>query len=200
MADNALTKLSLAWQLGVSLGLGALIFGGFYFFWLSDAWKEEATKKAKREALQKDIRNLEVIANKLQEFQREVQLLEAKLDTLKRILPPDKETPDVMRRVQALAAQSFLSVKKFTPAAVVQKDFYQEVPHTLQLTGNYHNLGLFFDRISRLSRLVNVRNLKLKSATKQTPTSTIDALCVATTYVYQDAPPPPTKGGRPAKK
>lgn len=201
MADNALSKLSLAGQLGVSVGLGVLIFGGFYFFWLSDAWKEEATKKAKREALQKEIRALEVTANKLQEFQREVQLLEAKLDTLKRILPPEKETPDVIRRVQALAAQSFLSVKKFTPSAIVQKEFYQEVPINMELWGNYHNLGVFFDRVSRLSRLVNVKNLKVKATTKQTPTNTIAALCVATTYVYQDAPPPlPTKGGRPAKK
>ena len=200
MADNALTKLTLGGQLAVSVVLGAVIFGGFYFFWLSDAWKEETTKKAKREALQKEIRALEVTANKLQEFQREVQLLEAKLDTLKRILPPEKETPDVMRRVQALAAQSFLSVRKFTPAVVVQKEFYQEVPITMGLTGSYHNLGLFFDRVSRLSRLVNVRNLKVKSSTKQTQTNTIDADCVATTYVYQDAPPPPAKGARPAKK
>ena len=97
MADNALTKLPLAGQLGVSVALAALIFGGFYFFWWSDAMKEEATKKAKREALQKEIRALEVTANKLQEFQREVQLLEAKLETLKRILPPERETPDLMR-------------------------------------------------------------------------------------------------------
>ena len=150
MADNALTKLTLGGQLLVSVVLGAVIFGGFYFFWLSDAWKEEATKKAKREALQKEIRALEVTANKLQEFQREVQLLEAKLDTLKRILPPEKETPDLMRRVQALAAQSFLNVKTFTPTAVVQKEFYQEVPIKMELTGSYHNLGLFFDRVSRL--------------------------------------------------
>ena len=200
MADNALTKLTLGGQLLASVALGAIIFGGFYFLWLGDAWKEEATKKAKREELQKDIRNLEVIANKLQEFQREVQLLEAKLDTLKRILPPEKETPDVIRRVQALASQSFLSVKKFTPTTVVQKEFYQEVPITMELAGSYHNLGLFFDRVSRLSRLVNVRNLKVKSAQKQTPSNTIEAGCVATTYVYQDAPPPPVKGARPAKK
>ena len=200
MADNALTKLTLGGQLLVSVVLGALIFGGFYFFWLSDAWKEETTKKAKREALQKEIRALEVTANKLQEFQREVQLLEAKLDTLKRILPPEKETPDVMRRVQALAAQSFLNVKKFTPSAVVQKEFYQEVPINMELTGSYHNLGLFFDRVSRLSRLVNVKNLKVKNSQKQTQNYTIDAGCVATTYVYQDAPPPPAKGARPAKK
>ena len=200
MADNALTKLTLGGQLAVSVVLGALIFGGFYFFWLSDAWKEETTKKAKREALQKEIRALEVTANKLQEFQREVQLLEAKLDTLKRILPPEKETPDVIRRVVALASQSFLTVKKFTPTAVVQKEFYQEVPINMELTGSYHNLGLFFDRVSRLSRLVNVKNLKVKNSTKQTPTNTIDAACVATTYIYQDAPPPPPKGARPAKK
>jgi type IV pilus assembly protein PilO len=200
MADNALTKLTLGGQLLVSVVLGALIFGGFYFFWLSDAWKEEATKKAKREALQKEIRALEVTANKLQEFQREVQLLEAKLDTLKRILPPEKETPDVMRRVQALAAQSFLNVTKFTPTAVVQNEFYQEVPISMELTGSYHNLGLFFDRVSRLSRLVNVKSIKVKTAQKQTPTNTIAAGCVATTYVYQDAPPPPVKGAKPAKK
>ena len=106
----------------------------------------------------------------------------------------------MIRRVVALASQSFLTVKKFTPTSVVQKEFYQEVPINMELTGSYHNLGLFFDRVSRLSRLVNVKNLKVKNSTKQTPTNTIDAACVATTYIYQDAPPPPAKGARPAKK
>jgi type IV pilus assembly protein PilO len=199
MADNALTKLPLAGQLGVSLAVAALIGGGFYYFWYGDKIKEESTKKAKREALQKEIRALEVTANKLQEFQREVQLLEAKLETLKRILPPERETPDLMRRVQALAGQSFLTIRKFNPATVVQKDFYQEVPINVELTGTYHNLGTFFDRVSRLSRLVNVKNLKVKASTKQTGSATIDAGCQALTYVYQDAPPPTAKGKAAAK-
>ena len=200
MADNALTKLPLAGQLGVSLAIAALIGGGFYYFWYADKIKEENTKKAKREALQKEIRALEVTANKLQEFQREVQLLEAKLETLKRILPPERETPDLMRRVQALAGQSFLTIRKFNPATVVQKEFYQEVPINVELTGTYHNLGNFFDRVSRLSRLVNVKNLKVKASTKQTGSSTIDAACQALTYVYQDAPPPAAKGKAAPKK
>src|SRR5258708_34752885 len=98
MADNSLTKLPLAGQLGVSLLLAAIMGGAFYYFWYSDKLDEEKTKRARLDQLQKDIRALEVTANKLQEFQREVQLLEAKLETLKRILPTEKQTPDLMRR------------------------------------------------------------------------------------------------------
>ena len=70
MADNSLTKLSLGGQLGVSVVLAAIICGAFWYFWYSPALEEEAKKKAKLEALQTEIRALEVTANKLQEFQR----------------------------------------------------------------------------------------------------------------------------------
>ena len=128
MADNPLTKLPLVGQLAVSLLVAALIGGGFYYLWYSDALEQEKTKQARLETLSKEIRALEVTASKLQEFQREVQLLEAKLETLKRILPPEKETPDLMRRVQYLASQSSLLIKDFTPAPVATKEFYQEGP------------------------------------------------------------------------
>jgi type IV pilus assembly protein PilO len=189
MAENQLTKLPLVGQLGVSLLMAALIGGGFYYLWYSDALEKEKTKQGELEALKKDIRALEVTANKLQEFQREVQLLEAKLETLKRILPPEKETPDLMRRVQYLAAQSSLSIKIFTPTAVTNKEFYQEVPINVSVEGNYHNLGAFFDRVRRLSRLVNIGNIRLKAQSSQTASNTVSAQAVATTYVYIDTPP-----------
>lgn len=189
MAENQLTKLPLVGQLGVSLLIAALIGGGFYYLWYSDALEREKTKQAELEALKKDIRALEVTANKLQEFQREVQLLEAKLETLKRILPPEKETPDLMRRVQYLAAQSSLAIKVFTPIAVSNKEFYQEVPINVSVEGNYHNLGAFFDRVRRLSRLVNIGNIRVKAQTSQTQSNTVSAQAVATTYVYIETPP-----------
>jgi Tfp pilus assembly protein PilO len=61
--------------------------------------EQETQRDAELTALQSDIRSLEVTANKLQEFQREVALREAKLETLKRILPADKETPELMKKV-----------------------------------------------------------------------------------------------------
>jgi type IV pilus assembly protein PilO len=199
MADNSLTKLPLAGQLGVSLLLAAIMGGAFYYFWYSDKLDEEKAKRAKLEQLQIDIRKLEVTANKLQEFQREVQLLEAKLETLKRILPPERETPDLMRRVQYLAAQSNLVIRRFTPAAPVTKDFYQEVPINVDVEGTYHMLGQFFDRVSRLSRLVNMGSIKIHSQATQTASNTIAASAVATTFVYVETPPAPPPGApRPA--
>ena len=200
MAENPLTKLPLAGQLGVSAVIAALLCGGFYYFWYSDALETQKKQEAKLAELQKQIRALEATANKLPEFQREVQALEARLETLKRILPPEKEMPDLMRRIQYLAAQSSLNITKFNPAAVAQKEFYQEVPVNLDLQGTYHNLGAFLDRVSRMSRLVNVGNVKIKAQSKQTINNTIGATAVATTYVYKDAPPAATtqRGKRPA--
>jgi type IV pilus assembly protein PilO len=199
MADNSLTKLPLAGQLGVSLLLAIIMGVAFYYFWYSDKLEEEKAKRAKLEQLQIDIRKLEVTANKLQEFQREVQLLEAKLETLKRILPPERETPDLMRRVQYLAAQSNLVIRRFTPATPVNKDFYQEVPINVDVEGTYHMLGQFFDRVSRLSRLVNMGSIKIHNQATQTASNTIAASAVATTFVYVETPPAPPPGApRPA--
>jgi type IV pilus assembly protein PilO len=197
MADNALTKMSLNGQIGASVAAAAVVAGLFWYFYYSPAVEERDRKAAQLETLQKEIRALEVTANKLQEFQREVQLLEAKLETLKRILPPAKETPDLMRKVQALAAQSNLRIKTFTPAPVVNKDFYQEWPIKVEVQGTFHNLALFFDRVSRLSRLVNVGDLKIAALRDQTGSTTISAGCTATTFVYVDTPPPAPPAANP---
>jgi len=204
MADNALTKMSLAGQLGISALLAAIILGVFYWQYWSPAQEEYKTKSAQLETLRKEIAALEVTANKLQEFQREVALLEAKLETLKRILPPEKETPDLMRKVQSLAAQSNLVIRKFTPSATVNKEFYQEWPISVEVDGSYHNLGFFFDRVRRLSRLVNIGTVSVKNRSDQTVSNTVNASCVATTFVYLENAPanrpggPPGPGGRPA--
>jgi type IV pilus assembly protein PilO len=204
MADNALTKMSVTGQIGVGLAVAVAILGGFYFLYWDDASVERDQKQERVQALTEQIRALEVTANRLQEFQREVQLLEAKLETLKRILPPVKEIPDLMRKMQSLASQSNLQIRTFTPKAMVNREFYQEQPIDVAVTGTYHNLAIFFDRISRLSRLVNVGTLKIAAFKEASPSRTIDATCVATTFIYVETPPggaapaagPPARGGR----
>jgi type IV pilus assembly protein PilO len=197
MADNRLTKLPILGQLGVALGLAVVILGGFYYFWYSDARAESQRKETRLAELRQQIRALEATANKLAEFKREIVALEARLEILKRILPPEKEMPDLMRRVQYLAAQSSLSIRRFTPVNPVQKDFYQEVPINVDVEGTYHNFGAFLDRISRMSRLVNVGDIKITARQDPNINNTIAVAATATTYVYSEkAAAPPQPGAR----
>lgn len=194
-AENPLTKLPLAGQLGVSAGLAFVIVAGFYFGYWTDAVAKEQQKVGQLNALREDIRKLEAVAAKLEEFRSKVTQLEQQLETLKRFLPPEKETPDLMRKVEYLARQANLVVRRFQPSATVNKDYYQEWPINVGVEGNYHNLALFFDRVGRLPRLVNVSNVKVRAQGRQTATNTIAADCIATTYVYVDKPPEPPKPG-----
>jgi type IV pilus assembly protein PilO len=227
MADNALTKLPLTGQLGLSIVIAAIIGGIFWYTWWSPKAAEEEQKTRQLAALNDEIRALEVIRNKQQEFLREVETRKAKLELLKRILPADKETPELMKKVQYLATAVNLNIKKFNPGATITKQFevapapgtkptptpapgakaspgppqdaYQEWPINVEFDGTYHNLGLFLDKVSRLSRLVNVGNVQIKSQTAPRQGNTVNVQCVATTYVYVEASPqPPTAPGAPA--
>jgi type IV pilus assembly protein PilO len=191
MAENPLTKLPLLGQLGVSAGIALLGIGAFYYMYWQDATTREQAKVGQLNTLREDIRKLEAVAAKLEEFKSKVAQLEADLERLKLLLPPQKETPDLMRKVEYLARQSNLIVRAFRPSATVNKDFYQEWPIAIDVEGNYHNLALFFDRVGRLPRLVNVGNVRVRSQGKQTATNTIAANCTATTYVYVEKPPEP---------
>jgi type IV pilus assembly protein PilO len=184
MADSSVSKLPLLAQLGISIGLGVVVLGGFYYFVYKDMVEEAEKKTSQLENLKKDIGQLEVITAKLPDFQREVSVLEMKLETLKRILPPEKETPDLVRKLQNLAAESQLRIKQFNPGSMVSRDFYQEFPINLEVDGTYHNLASFFDRMSRLTRVVNAAGLRIAAKTDQTPSLSITAQCTATTYVY----------------
>lgn len=187
MADSSVSKLPLLAQLAISIGLGVVVLGGFYYFVYMDMVDEAVKKTSQLENLKKDIGQLEVITAKLPDFQREVSVLEMKLETLKRILPPEKETPDLVRKLQNLAAESQLRIKQFNPGSMVSRDFYQEFPINLEVDGTYHNLASFFDRMSRLTRVVNAAGLKIAAKADQTPSLSITAQCTATTYVYVEA-------------
>lgn len=198
MADKSaldpLLKLPLQGQLGVSALIGALILGGFWYLWWRPATEEQTRKQTELTNLQQEIRKLEAAAAQLDQFKNKVALLEARLERLKQVLPSEKQTPDLMRKVQSMASESSLAVKAFNPGATVGQEFYEEWPINVVVDGTYHNLGMFFDRVSRLSRLVNISDVKIKNQQNPTAINTISATCTATTYVFIETPPQQQQG------
>jgi len=102
------------------------------------------------------------------------------------VLPEQKDVADILRRLQTLATQSSLSIQRFTPQPTVQQTLYAEVPFRLQAEGTYHNLGAFFDRISKFPRIINISEISIRAANDAASGTTIVAECLATTFVLQE--------------
>jgi type IV pilus assembly protein PilO len=140
---------------------------------------------AKRlEDLQTDIRRGAAIEAKLPEFEKEIANLQKKLEDLLQILPTEPETGELLKWVKNLTDQSNLDLQRFDPGALKPVEFYREFPINMDVVGDYHDLGVFFDRISKYSRIINVDNVQI--STNSSGKGSIHSTFTATTFVYDD--------------
>jgi type IV pilus assembly protein PilO len=183
-----LTKLPWYAQVGAFLALGIGACGAFYYYYEQPARVALAAQRSQLAKLKADIAKGNNTARQLEEFQGQVASLEARLDNLKAILPEEKDAADLLRRMQTVATQSNLVIKSFKPEKVVVQKLNAEWPIALELEGTYHNLAIFFDRIGKFTRIVNISGVDVKAlpAAKTDQAATIDATCVATTFVLLD--------------
>jgi Tfp pilus assembly protein PilO len=186
--------------LGAGLGVGALLFGVGYWRVLDPMREDYDRAVAQLAGLQSKIQEGRAAKQELPKFREEVRQLELELDKLLRILPARRNTPDLMRRIRSLAEQGDFTLRGFTPKVLTTKEFYSEWPIDVNLDGSYHNLALFFDRISRFSRIINVENLEIKAlpaaknpkAPDAANPHTISARFTAKTFVYKEPDPEET--------
>lgn len=192
--ELGLNKLPWKAQVGVFLAIAVAALGGFYWYYVQDVHVVQAAEQAKLDRLRADIAKGSATARQLPQFRQEVAQLEARLDGLRAVLPEEKDVGDLLRRLQTLATQSNLQIKGFKPAPIVTRQMHAEWPINLELDGTYHNLGVFFDRVSKFSRIINVGAVRIKAKDKPAPGSTIDVLCTATTFVLIEPKPAATPG------
>ncbi|HBL27289.1 MAG TPA: hypothetical protein DD490_10690, partial [Acidobacteria bacterium] len=151
------------WYYGAGIGavLGAIACGiGFYY--MVQPIKDEIIAGEQTLAdLQSKIQEGRAAKAQLPKFREEIRQLEEELGKLLRILPARRNTPDLLRRIRALAEQGDFALKRFTPKEMTDQEFFSEWPIEIALDGTYHNLALFFDRISRFSRIINIENLQI---------------------------------------
>ena len=208
---GTLSKLPWYGQMGAFAGLSVALLVTFFYLYAKPMNVEMAQRQKKLDALQADIQKGHAIERRLPQFRVEVADLERRLETLKNVLPEEKDMADLLRRLQMLAVRSNLSIRHFKPSpAMVVKELHAEEPIALEFEGSYHNLGLFFDRVSKFPRLIHLTNVDIKTQTKQESDSTITAACTATTFILlenkapapipgQKTPPkPPGAPGAPA--
>jgi type IV pilus assembly protein PilO len=157
--------------------------------------------KAKYASLSAEIEKGRAAERKLAQFREEVKKLELELHKLLQVLPPERDTEDLIKKVEALVHQGDFSLLVFRTNEPIPKDFYKEYPFNIVLNGTYHNLALFFSRMANFSRIINVEDLRMHDIANVRG-KTLNATFVAKTFIYtgdENAPagptPPPGKKG-----
>lgn len=196
--ELTLTKLPWYAQVGAFVALAIGGCGMFFYYYEMPERADMAARQTQLQALRGDITKGLTTAKKLPEFRQQVTDLEGRLANLKAILPEEKDAADLLNRMQTVAAQSNMTIKGFKPAPTVTKQLHAEWPITLELEGTYHNLAIFFDRVGKFTRIVNISGLDVKGKDRPEPNSTITATCVATTFVLLDKPTPAKPAAKPA--
>ena len=169
-----------------ALAVGIVVLAYYVFPDLAE--KEEKIQRMKDDYAEMEHKILEgrAIEQKLPEFEREIANLERKLGDIQQILPSTPETGDLLRWIKNLADQSNLDLKSFVPGGMQPGEFYKKFPIQMDVVGRYHDMGIFMDRVSKYSRIINVDNLSMNSH-KADAGKTIRAGFTAMTFVYDES-------------
>src|ERR1700679_3589159 len=103
------------------------------------------------------------------DIERQLASLKQQLEIERRIVPDEKEVDNFMRMVSEEARKAGVEVRRYTAKPYVRKEFYTEGPFEIEFDGPYYSMLGFFDRLTKVERIVNVSGLMVAST--RTPTA-----------------------------
>lgn len=183
MASLSLAKLPWYGQLAIFVVASLGLVAAFYYLQETEAQAGLARKNVELTAVQTRLTKGQATARQLPEFRAQIGDLEARLESLKPILPEEKDAGDLLRRIQELATQSNLQIRGFRPQPITQREMHAEWPISLELEGTYHNLGRWLDKVSKFPRIINIGNLALTQKDPPVGNVSMAISCTATTFV-----------------
>ena len=147
----------------------------------------------KRVELQEDVvRGRERLAQiqktlaQIKQFKSDLARIDLQLKEVTAVLPESQEIPELLKSISSVGQQNALEFLLFKPEPEIPRDFVIEVPVGVQLKGHYHQMGIFFDQIRRLPRLINVHNLEMGAYDEKS--AQVTARCQLATYKLLSTP------------
>lgn len=209
-------ELSGIKQWGVVILGGAVVTAALYFVvFKAQDQKNTADQHALEEKI-KENNELESYRPKLKQIDQQLAELKQQLEIEQRIVPDEKQVDTFMTMMSAEAQKAGVEVRRYAAKETKPAQYYTEVPFDIDIDGPYYSVLNFFDRVSKLERIVNISDLliattrnpqaaKAKHTYQYAPNESIVATFTATTYFSHDLTPPPATGpgaksGKPAGK
>jgi type IV pilus assembly protein PilO len=154
------------WPLQALLYVGlavVIVIAGLYIpgLPLANVRTDLQNAQAELKPLESEVQNLRVYKQRRTELQGDMDALQKQLATLQTIVPEDKQTDQFILMVQRSAESSGVVIRSLTAKPIVSKPYYFEMPFDVTVDGPYYSVLDFFSRLGRLSRIINVGDLKL---------------------------------------
>lgn len=159
--------------------------------------------ETKRAKIEQSIQAAKAVASNLESFKRKREELQEQLKAALEKLPESSDLPALLTNITGLGKKSGLEIQTFRQGKKIDRGFYSEQQIELQFSGAYHDIGLFFDRIASLSRIVNLSDLTftVESETGEIPLLSVKGIAAtfyfneSSTGAATDAEKPKTAGG-----
>jgi type IV pilus assembly protein PilO len=176
------------WYVAVVVGavLGIALFIVLQMYVFKDMQREISNLQTTIDELEREIEKGRAAKADLPKLEEDIRNLELDLDRLRKILPTNRETDALLKRIKQLTERGNFRLTRFTPGDFIEMDFYQEWPIKVELDGTYHELGKFFDRLSRFSRIINVDDLQIRPVKRGEAGATIHARFTQKTFIYKE--------------
>jgi type IV pilus assembly protein PilO len=193
--------------LGTLLVLVVLATAGLYYFVYKGIEEQNQASRDRLKARTAELNALRQFENNLPDLNRQIDELKQQLEIQKHIVPDEQEADQFMHLMQNTAQSAGIEIRRWTAKPGASKEFYTEVPFELELDGPYYSVLNFFDRVSKLERIINISNLQLNSLKgdskagrgyRYAPQETVVGLCTATTFFSRESQAAPgAKPGAP---
>ena len=179
------------WYVAVIVGavLGIALFVVLQMYVFKDMQTEIGNLRTTIDELEREIEKGRAAKADLPKLEEDIKNLELELDRLRKILPTKRETDALLKRLKQLTERGHFRLTRFTPGDFIDMDFYMEWPIRVELDGTYHELGMFFDSLSRFSRIINVDDLDISPIARGGEQYTIHANFIQKTFIYKEGPP-----------
>jgi len=169
--------------LGYALFYLIILGGAYSFVYSPQADKIEKTTK-KLNTIRGKLVQSRGLDRDLKIFKKELAVMQHELKLVSAMLPREDEIPRLLKQVSDLGTQAGLEFLLFKPKSEKRKDFYSQVPVELKFEGGFHNVCMFFDTVSKLSRIVNIDNITISSPKPKNGYVVVTTRCTATTFKY----------------
>lgn len=178
--------VSTPWQKKILMVIGVVVTIAvlFYFMLVSPMLKDIARLKNQIKSLEVTYAEKQGIANNLASFRREVERLNQDLKDALTLLPNSAEIPELLSRLSDVLGKSGLRMEVFELGAEIPSGFYAMVPIKIEVSGSFHEILIFFDKVAKLPRIINISEITFKDPNFKNQKMILKAEFMATTFRF----------------